>query len=180
MSPELDSSLCKKYPKIFVNRNGDPRTTAMCWGFECEDGWYHLIDVLCEALQNTYSTGFVVHDEVENNYIRLDPPQIVADQVKEKYGSLRFYFHQEYTPNTQIIIQKWPEKAQEILNGYRSYFNGIVHMAETMSIHTCEVTGSIGSLHSYNGWIKVLNPEYAQKNASDYTPIQEEIDSTDA
>jgi hypothetical protein len=38
MKQELDEQLCAKYPKIFVNRHADMKTTAMCWGFECGDG----------------------------------------------------------------------------------------------------------------------------------------------
>ena len=43
MKQELDELLCQRYPKIFVNRHGDPKQTLMCWGFECGDGWYNII-----------------------------------------------------------------------------------------------------------------------------------------
>jgi hypothetical protein len=52
MRKELDEALCAKYPEIFRDRNGDMRTTAMCWGFECGDGWYNIIDGLCATIQN--------------------------------------------------------------------------------------------------------------------------------
>lgn len=76
MKPELDSMLCEKYPKIFRDRRADKRTTAMCWGFECGDGWYDLIDDLCSKLQKYC-------DEIGE--------QVVATQVKEKFATLRFY-----------------------------------------------------------------------------------------
>ncbi len=44
MRKELDEALCAKYPLIFKDRNADMRTTAMCWGLECGDGWYNIID----------------------------------------------------------------------------------------------------------------------------------------
>lgn len=47
MSPELHKTLCEKFPLIFVDRNSAMSITAMCWGFDVEDGWYPLIDVLC-------------------------------------------------------------------------------------------------------------------------------------
>ncbi|MCK9544159.1 MAG: hypothetical protein M0R03_19240 [Novosphingobium sp.] len=77
MNSVLDKQLCDKYPKIFVQRNLQPDQTAMCWGFECGDGWYWLIDSLCNQLQ---------WDIDHNRY-----PQIEAVQVKEKFGGLRFY-----------------------------------------------------------------------------------------
>jgi hypothetical protein len=38
MREELDKKLVEKYPKIFAQRFDDMRTTAMCWGFDCDDG----------------------------------------------------------------------------------------------------------------------------------------------
>jgi hypothetical protein len=29
MKPELDTLLCERYPKIFVNRHGDPKETLV-------------------------------------------------------------------------------------------------------------------------------------------------------
>lgn len=77
MSPDLDADLCLKHPYIFAERQGDITTTAMCQGFQVGDGWHALLDVLCEELQR---------DTVEKG-----APQVVATQVKEKFGRLRFY-----------------------------------------------------------------------------------------
>jgi len=54
MKRELDEELCRKYPLIFKNRHAHMTETAMCWGFECGDGWYNIIDVLCGLLYNDY------------------------------------------------------------------------------------------------------------------------------
>lgn len=76
MHPDLDTALCNRWPLIFSERHYDKERTAMCWGFACGDGWYGLIDGLCAALQSeTDQEG---------------APQVVAMQVKEKFGSLRF------------------------------------------------------------------------------------------
>jgi len=77
---ELDEALCAKYPEIFKDRHGDETNTAMCWGFECGDGWYDLIDRTCARLMEI-SRGII------------EPPP-VASQVKEKFGGLRFYIDQ--------------------------------------------------------------------------------------
>lgn len=76
MKSYLEEKLYKKYPKIFRQRNLSITDTAMCFGIECGDGWYDLIDILCFLLQNS----------VKNNH-----PQVEAVQVKEKFGGLRFY-----------------------------------------------------------------------------------------
>ena len=51
----------------------------MCWGFECGDGWFGIIDDLCEKIQN----------HVDKTGIH----QVEAVQVKEKWGGLRFYIN---------------------------------------------------------------------------------------
>jgi hypothetical protein len=116
MSPELDKKLCEKYPKIFVNRNASARITAMCWGFECGDGWYDIIDYLCEKLQE-------VSDRTGH--------QIVASQVKEKFGTLRFYVESE-TREAYDLIRQAEEDSQVI----------------------CEVCGQPGTLRTdpYGWW----------------------------
>lgn len=72
MNPALDEQLCRKYPALYRNRNGDLGDTSVFWGFECGDGWYTLIDVISELLTKHY-------------------PHIRAVQVKEKFGGLCFY-----------------------------------------------------------------------------------------
>ena len=74
MSPELKGNLIEKYPKIFER----------CDSIECDDGWYDLLDTLCNRIQK-----FIDVDTVYE--------QVVAVQVKEKYAGLRFYYSGGYT-----------------------------------------------------------------------------------
>jgi len=64
-------------------------------------------------------------------------PQVVAVQIKEKFGGLRFYY-----------------------NGGDSTVKGIVAMAEAMSYRTCEVCGNVGEQRG-GGWIRVLCDEHS-------------------
>jgi hypothetical protein len=50
----------------------------MCWGFTCGDGWFEIIDRLCAKIATQVISGRM--------------PPVVASQVKEKMGSLRFHF----------------------------------------------------------------------------------------
>ena len=123
MRKELDEALCKKYPEIFRDRHGDMRTTAMCWGFECGDGWYNIIDAACAQIEN----------RAYNNRLNgVEFPPVVATQIKEKYGTLRFYY-----------------------TGGDDYVDGVVSMAETISAKTCEVCGAPGKLRE-GAWLKTL------------------------
>lgn len=138
MSPELDKQLCEKYPKIFADRHGDPTKTLMCFGFEVDDGWYSIIDSMCGIIQHHIDSR---EKDYQRQQVKLydweteivpPVPQVVAVQVKEKFGGLRFYY-----------------------NGGDSFIRGVVTMADTMSNKLCEECGSPGT-HTKGGWIKTL------------------------
>ena len=78
MRHELDVLLCQRYPEIFCDRHHNMYETSMCWGFTCGDGWFDIIDRLCSEIAAQVATG--------------EMPPVVARQVKEKMGSLRFHF----------------------------------------------------------------------------------------
>lgn len=174
MSPELHKKLCEKYPQMFRDRNGDVKTTGMVWGFQCDSGWYSIIDHFCYAATYTYSTSVQIDEEdgkrlgIEPYYsFEVKPPVAIIDTIKEKYGTLRIYYRLEFDP---VLIEleksgKYPD-IKKIMDAYYSYFAGVVHMAETISSRTCEVTGKEGEMHvsggSRGGWYKVLNREIAK------------------
>ena len=88
MKEELDKALCEKYPKIFADRYKPMTETCMSWGFDIGDGWYQIIDILCRQIQHHVDWKQAQKDK----YKRGDGcPQVVAVQVKEKFGTLRFY-----------------------------------------------------------------------------------------
>ena len=163
MKRMLQDQLYVKYPKIFVNKDRSMRESCLYFGLECGDGWYDILDHLCAALSYVYSTGFYIGDE----YVSVEPPQVVADQIKEKFAELRVYYHLEYPESFNEQCKAYPD-AQKIMDSYHDYFSGIVYMAESMSERICEETGLSGELHvsggTRYGWYKTLNREYAKTN----------------
>jgi hypothetical protein len=142
MKQELDEQLCTRYPKIFVDRHADMRTTAMCWGFECGDGWYNILDQLCGNIQShiDWSIKNNAWDvEKDSKNIRSIVPQVVAVQVKEKFGGLRFYY-----------------------DGGDDYIRGLSVMAESMSMVTCETCGAPGKTRG-RGWMYTACDTHAQE-----------------
>jgi len=139
MTPEKDKALCEKYPLIFRDRNASPQHTAMCWGFSCGDGWYDLIDSLCYQIQQHVSNE-VSQQKYKLKSGTLKPEdakpdeefQVVAAQVKEKFGGLRFY-----------------------VDGGDEYVYGLIAMAESMSYRICEDCGGKGTVHN-DGWVHTL------------------------
>ena len=178
MKQELDEYLCKVFPKMMVNRNKDMKETCMCWGFECGDGWFQILNQLmgniqhhidwkvrqrevaikfntmAEQLKAGDSTLFdeEMKDLLNRDYVEkrkqelIDQPlreipelvpQVTLDQVKEKFGTLRFYY-----------------------SGGDDVIDGMVRMAESMSGVTCEECGSPGKRVG-GGWITTLCEEHA-------------------
>ena len=135
MKDELDRQLCEKYPKIFADRHASMMETAMCWGFEHGDGWYQIIDSLCGNIQN--------HIDWQEK-MGTSVPQVVAVQVKEKFGTLRFYY-----------------------NGGDDYISGLVSMAESWSAVACEECGAPGTQNS-RGWIKTLCETHRKEREERY------------
>lgn len=131
MSPELDNKLVTKYPKIFANRYASPDKTAMCWGFECGDGWFDLIDKLCSEIQW----------HLDRN-CKPGTPQFVAAQVKEKFGTLRFYG-----------------------DGGDDKIHNMIWFAESFSGKLCEQCGSPAKVRD-GGWIRTLCDKHAQGEAA--------------
>jgi hypothetical protein len=155
MRKELDEALCAKYPLIFKDRNADMRTTAMCWGLECGEGWYNIIDTLCGLLTSDYrgaksrydhlmevgvdnvlyGTKTVTQEALDESKAKLDEETLkvpVAVQVKEKFGGLRFY------------VQAATDKHYQYIS-----------FAESMSYRTCESCGAPGKTYT-DGWHTTL------------------------
>lgn len=76
MKQELQENLFKTYPKIFARRHMSKEHTAMCYGIQCPDVWYELIDMLCAKIQSHADQNDLICE---------------ANQVKTKFGGLRFY-----------------------------------------------------------------------------------------
>jgi hypothetical protein len=81
--------------------------------------------------------------DIENPSFRAVPDacqQVVAAQVKEKFGGLRFYY-----------------------DGGDSYIDGVMSMMGSMSYSTCELCGVPGKMN-YSGWIRCLCDNCRKEN----------------
>ena len=65
-------------------------------------------------------------------------PKFIATQVKEKFGTLRFYY-----------------------NGGDDFIDGVVSFAEGMSSEVCEYCGNKGKTR-HGGWVRTLCDKHAQ------------------
>ena len=141
MNKELELKLVEKYPNILCDYGGDMQKTCMHWGMECGDGWYDLLDGLLEKLDYISKHSGV---------------QVVADQIKEKFGTLRFYYSTIIKTdfNVEPVVDK--------------IISDVVIAAERKSAYICEKSGKRGELCSRTGWLRTLSREEAKKD--NYAP----------
>lgn len=92
---------------------------------ECKDGWYNLIYNICKELNDLYISN------------RINPEEIFVTQIKEKFGTIRFY--------TNGLI----DGGYEIINKY-----------EKLSEKTCEICGTKGEMIVNRGWYQTLCEEH--------------------
>lgn len=132
--------LLENFSELYKGFYKSYKDTAMCWGFECGDGWFELIKNLSKELYAyTEKTG-------------AELPEVM--QVKEKYGTLRYYI-MFGTKEQYKIIDKWCD------------------LSET----TCEETGEPGKLRVKRGWYKTLSDKMSKE--LDYNDIKEDFREDD-
>lgn len=112
MKQKLQNQLFEEFPEIFIQRNLPHSKSLMCYGLEVGDGWYNLIHTLCSLIKQRV-------EHTKHPYYKGEVLDIQAVQVKEKFGSLRFY-----------------------VDGADQITMGMIHMAEAMSYHICDICGN--------------------------------------
>jgi hypothetical protein len=132
-SEQFDKMMCERFPGIFANRNKSMMETCMCWGFDVGHGWRELLFSLCEKLEFVcQSNGDLI--------------TVVADQVKSKFASLRFYWHtvgskDEFSDEEKIVAEKLYGVLEDLISH-----------AEDRSGYLCEVCGEYGKTITIGGW----------------------------
>lgn len=117
---------------------------CMAFGIEHGGGWNTIVEELLQKIEahlaEKYAAGF------------RDPDYgFQIDQIKEKFGTLRFY-----VSGADDQIFRWIVDAEE------------------KTAKTCEVCGNSGGLHCRKGvfWVRTLCPAHAEEH--DYEPYNTE------
>lgn len=76
------------------------QNNSMYFGFDCGEGWYPLIEELCNKVKNI----------LEKNGIK-NVEEFEVVQVKEKFGQLRFYYSGYFDKEIEKLIGKYEKKS---------------------------------------------------------------------
>jgi hypothetical protein len=199
MKKELDEALVAKYPKIFKYRHAPMTHTAMCWGFDCGDGWYNILDVLCGNIQQhinhkrderarALKFNRALKRALAGDVRALQMFFTFGNKTEPDKGAVEYSskaianakFREVPVSIPYITASQVKEKFGGLrfyTNGYTDVINGMIRMAESMSYRTCEVCGSPGRSNHY-GWISTLCDTHRLERGEEL-PQNEELDSED-
>jgi hypothetical protein len=126
---ELEQQLVTKFPALFGDRDKPPTETLICFGCECDDGWFDLIYTACHVIQS--------HMEY-----KPETPQFRFSQIKEKFGGLRLYHYggDDYTSAVCTMAESLSYKICE-LTGDRGQLCSTGYWLRTLSPAMAEKHG---------------------------------------
>jgi hypothetical protein len=124
---EFEKRMEAKYPKMFSKPYG---------GFAVGAGWWPIIESLCANIQS--------HTDWWNKNRETRPvvEQVVVEQIKEKFGGLRFYYQ-----------------------GGDDTIQGMVRMAESWADAVCEDCGTPATKKT-TGWIRNVCDKHFEERES--------------
>jgi hypothetical protein len=146
MTNDKFQQLVQNHPELF-QKAGDIE-------FSISDGWFNIIDTLCGLIShNLESAKRQLKYALENPSAKMSKSvkdlETLVDkerdelpvlvQVKEKFGTLRFYY-----------------------DGGTMEIDNYVTFAESLTHRTCEVCGSPGVFRN-DGWVRVLCDKHYKK-----------------
>lgn len=112
--------LAEKHPLVFANMSEAAYS-------DLPDGWVNLVDELCSKLTPLLVESYANYPPNEEDYMI----GITIDQIKEKFGGLRFYCS-FLTEDADL----WGKA------------NAIIQEYEDKSYDVCQITGKHGTLRS--------------------------------
>ena len=146
MTEQQFETLAKRWPDLF-QKSGD-------FEFSIGEGWFDIVDILCGFLSHDIETAkrrlkYAMENpeakfkqsiaELEKNVVTAREKLPVLAQVKEKFGTMRFY-----------------------VDGGTPEMHNYIEFAEAMTSRTCEVCGNPGKSRS-GGWVRVLCDKHSRE-----------------
>jgi hypothetical protein len=125
MKKELQQQLFDIAPEWFKDKD-NLHASLMAFGFEVGDGWFGLLKHGMEWIRQHIDSAWGYDDKVY-------PYDLQVVQVKEKFGTLRFYVH-----------------------GGDDRVDNIISAMEMASSLICEWCGAAGELRDDGGWYTTL------------------------
>lgn len=143
--------LITDFPRLFREATGDDYSIVRQWGIQCGDGWHDLVRQLCHDIERVATEAGLDPDSE-------DWPRVV--QIKEKFGTLRFYIRTPADIDDEQPSDMVAESGPGRMISFRpvagmSKIRELVMEAEQRSGTLCEHCGAPGNRHM-DGWVRTL------------------------
>ena len=134
MRQGLQDKLKARYPELLKNLDGDASSTPLAaWGIECPDGWYRLLDMLCRTVSKEAAWINEKHPELGF--------KVAAEQIKEKFGTMRFYYSLDL--HSDQSFQELPLELKARTDMVMFTIRGAVSLAENLTEKVCVGCGML-------------------------------------
>lgn len=175
MKAELEKKLVNDYQELYIDHTRPPSESLMCFGFECGDGWYNIVDALSKCISNHVKNQ--IDNEIHmrqtlkfsNIFLGWSWGWHHSRWLKDIWKNIKEYMRLR-KPLDIDSVQIRAIQVKEKLGGLRFYVGraddevfGMIWMAEEMSYVTCEQCGRDGSIHHSGTWLKTLCAKCAKK-----------------
>jgi len=138
---QFEQHLVKSYPLLFPILSLPKEQLGNGWmpisgfGIECGPGWWPILDEACQQIE-----------AINRKIAETNPDSvIIAHQIKEKFGGLRFY-----------------------TNFCNDEVDAIIRLAEEQCSKTCESCGALGKLYTTGYWLSTDCEKCKRDGAIDY------------
>lgn len=136
-------------------KNIDPTLPFPMFGIECGDGWFDLIWNLCLELEKLDDKNLaeIKDNKKAKHLLQGYSVGLEVHQVKEKFGSLRFYV----------------SSSTNEMQGITNEMQGVINKAGGDSSYICELCGEDAIMCDSDKWIRTMCPDCANKDDK-YSP----------
>lgn len=168
------NTLLQRYPVLFEREEGSQEPFAL-FGFECDIGWYHIIEKACDTIYSEYRWKNNDLKDVKKKLENIDEyvkrsydKELTHEQALERLTKA----YEKCSAEVEIAKAKLPKVAQikEKFGTLRMYMDYTEHTdpavrciesyAENMSTVTCERCGNVGITYHMR-WHKTLCRDHA-------------------
>lgn len=172
MTPNRQQAIYDAFPDLF--RMAIDKTGLMAYGLCVDDGWFKLIWELSEAIM------------AECHRLGLEPGKPgfpVAAQVKEKFGTLRFYLHPTTPPEPEYSesevedirlgsgpghdkMERFDQMKGDLPERLESIYD-LVREAGEFSQTICERCGATGEMRQSGFWLRMRCEKCVEEEAKE-------------
>jgi hypothetical protein len=124
--------ILEKYPSLYREKDLPMEESCMYWGLDVPEDWLPVVDKLSGVLESMPKYSYKTDPDNESSYVQVKVA-IIAKQVKQKFGDLRFYY------TVELLGEDCPEDmSDDQVEGCYAWASQYARGAIAMATELCE------------------------------------------